>query len=119
VNCLLIYKNPILSIHSHFKLADIINSDYIRSWEEERPEKMKELTSKGIVPVEWDLEQPSANDEEEDKKINGVLSHWFAGKVAAVVEKVEPAKDIIDEIVGDAVKALRQSSDLIISASKL
>jgi len=97
----------------------IINSDYIRSWEEQRPEKIKELTSQGIVPVEWDLEQPSQNDEEEDKKINGVLSHWFAGKVAAVVDKIEPAKDIVDEIVKDAAQALRTSSDLIVSTSKL
>lgn len=97
----------------------IINSDYIRSWEEKRPEKIKELTSRGIVPVEWDLEQPCESDEEENKKINGVLSHWFAGKVAAVVGKIEPAKDIVDEIVRDAAEVLQRSSHLIVSSSKL
>jgi NAD(P)H-dependent flavin oxidoreductase YrpB (nitropropane dioxygenase family) len=97
----------------------IINSDYIRSWEEQRPDKIKELQSQGIVPVEWDLEQDCADEEEENKKINGVLSHWFAGKVAAVVDKIEPAKDIIDEIVKEAAQALQKSSDLLVPSSKL
>ncbi|UZJ51085.1 hypothetical protein CBS101457_000405 [Exobasidium rhododendri] len=97
----------------------IINSDYIRSWEEQRPEKIKELQGNGIVPVEWDLEQPSESEEEEDKKINGVLSHWFAGKVAAVVDKIEPAKDIIDEIIREAADALHKSSLLVLPSSKL
>ena len=97
----------------------IIRTDYIRSWEEARPDKIKELTSQGIVPVEWDLEQPCENDDEEEKKINGVLSHWFAGKVAAVVDKVEPAKDIIDEIISSAAEAIQKSNNLLVSAPKL
>ena len=97
----------------------IINSDYIRSWEEGRLDKIKELTSQGIVPVEWDLEQPCASDAEEEKKIQGVLAHWFAGKVAAVVDKIEPAKDIVDELVRDAAQALRTSNGLLVGGPKL
>lgn len=98
---------------------NIVNTDYIKSWEEKRSDKIKELTSQGIVPVEWDLEQEAANEEEEEAKINGVLAHYFAGKVAAVVNKIEPAKTIVDEIVTDAAIALRNGNGLLVSSSKL
>lgn len=97
----------------------IVNTDYIRSWEEQRPAKIKELTSQGIVPVEWDLEQPCENDDEEDKKIQGVLSHWFAGKVSPLVNEIKPAKDIIDEIIKSAAESLQSGNGLLVSAPKL
>lgn len=97
----------------------IVNTDYIRSWEEDRPAKIKELQSQGIVPVEWDLEQECANEQEEDAKIAGVLAHHFAGRVAAVVNTVEPAKEILDRMTKDAAVALRNGNGLLVSTSKL
>lgn len=78
---------------------------------EARQDKIKELTSKGIIPVEWDLEQ---GDDDEGTKMKGALAHYFAGHAAACVNKIMPAKEIVDEIMEDAVKSLRNGNATIV-----
>lgn len=91
----------------------IVNSSYIQSWLD-RPQQIAELQAQGIVPIEWDLEQ---GDDDKGTKIKGALEHWFAGKVAAAITDIRPAKDIVDGMVQDAVRAL-QSGQLLIVGSK-
>ncbi|PWN89702.1 2-nitropropane dioxygenase [Acaromyces ingoldii] len=90
----------------------IINTPYIQSWED-RPEKIKELLARGVVPIEYDLEQ---GDDDEGTKVKGILAHWFAGHVAAVVDTIKPAKDIVDEMVQEAAQALQSGRALVVGA---
>lgn len=89
---------------------------YIQDWEENRSAEIKELTSKGILPVEHDLEK--LGDDVDDEMMDNARPHLM-GKVAAVVNQKKSAKEIVDELVNDAVKALRTSNALIVSKAKL
>ncbi|CAK7243058.1 MAG: hypothetical protein STHCBS139747_004566 [Sporothrix thermara] len=92
---------------------------YIRRWHEQ-PEKIRELCSKGIVPIEYDLDRHgqgdghghghshagddvklASNDEDDE-----VEMPYLMGQVAGNISKVQPAKEIVDEMVAGAVAAL-------------
>ncbi|ETN38495.1 uncharacterized protein HMPREF1541_06530 [Cyphellophora europaea CBS 101466] len=70
-------------------------NDYIQKWENE-PEKIKELTDKGIVPMMHDIE----NDKD-------VEMPFLMGQVAAIIKDIKPAKDIVEDMVREAVAQLK------------
>ncbi|PSR85823.1 2-nitropropane dioxygenase [Coniella lustricola] len=70
-------------------------NDYIRRWHA-RPDKIKELCDGGVVPLEWDLEEGNEID----------VPHLM-GQVAASIAKVQPAAEIVDEMVQQAEDMLR------------
>ncbi|KAF3484222.1 oxidoreductase [Arthroderma uncinatum] len=89
------------------------NNAYIQNWEENRAEEIKQLTSKGVIPVEHDFE---TMEDVDDDTIDNARPHLM-GKAAAVVDEKKPAKAIVDELVGDAVVWLKQGNGFITSAS--
>lgn len=89
---------------------------YIENWEENRAAEIKELTSKGILPVEHDLEK--LGDDLDDETMDNARP-FLMGKVAAVVTDKKTAREIVDELVGDAVKSLQTTNGFIVSKSKL
>lgn len=70
-------------------------NEYIRAWHA-RPEKIKELTSKGVVPMEHDLDEG-----------NDIDPPHLMGQVAGAIQKVQPAGEIVDEMVAEAVEMLK------------
>jgi len=70
-------------------------NDYVKKWEDQ-PEKIKELTDQGIVPLAKDM------DDGVDVDIP-----FLMGQVAAVIGDVKPAKQIMEEMVREAVGMLR------------
>ncbi|UZJ51180.1 hypothetical protein CBS101457_000500 [Exobasidium rhododendri] len=86
------------------------NTPYIQKWEDQ-PGKIKELTSKGIIPVYQDLE----NDDEEGTAEKGARERYLLGKCAAVIDDIKPAKEIIDEIIAEAVEVLQETSGLVVA----
>nr|OQO21841.1 hypothetical protein B0A51_10305 [Rachicladosporium sp. CCFEE 5018] len=94
----------------------IRNNPYVNDWEVNRQAEIKELTSKGIIPVEHDLEK-MGDDVDDDTMDNA--RPFLMGKVAALVNERKSAKAIIDEMVGDAVKVISDSSSAVIGKSKL
>ena len=83
---------------------------YIMNWEENRAEEIKELTSKGIIPVEHDFENLA--DDVDDDTLDNARPHLM-GKVAAVVNEKKSAKAIVDELVTDAVAWLKKGNQMI------
>ncbi|CAK7202372.1 hypothetical protein SEUCBS139899_005095 [Sporothrix eucalyptigena] len=92
---------------------------YIRRWHE-KPEKIRELCSKGIVPFEHDLDNHGqsghagddikiGNEGDEDE----VEMPYLMGQVAGNITKVQPAKEIVDEMVAGAVVALQRGQTYI------
>ncbi|KAL3428288.1 nitronate monooxygenase 2 [Phlyctema vagabunda] len=71
-------------------------NEYIDKWEAQ-PEKIKELTEKGITPMEHDMEEGNDFD----------IPHLM-GQVAGVINDIQPAGVIIDDMVTEAVQMLRQ-----------
>ncbi|KAG7288800.1 hypothetical protein NEMBOFW57_005158 [Staphylotrichum longicolle] len=70
-------------------------NDYIRKWHAQ-PNKIQELCSKGVVPLEHDMDQGNEID----------LPHLM-GQVAGAIKKVQPAGEIVDEMVAEAVDMLK------------
>ncbi|RDL33735.1 uncharacterized protein BP5553_08103 [Venustampulla echinocandica] len=76
------------------------NNPYISNWEVERAQEIKDLTGRGIIPVEHDLEVKG--DDIDDETMDNARP-WLMGKAAAVVNEKKSAKAVVDELVGDAV----------------
>lgn len=72
-------------------------NDYIRSWEEGKPEEIKRLCAQGITPLEQDM-----NDEKD------VDFPFLMGQVAGVIKEIKPAKQILDDMVTECIESLRQ-----------
>lgn len=78
---------------------------YIVNWEENRRQEIKELTSKGLRPVQHDADlQPDDDD------ILDNLHPYLMGVAAAEVNEIKSAKDIVDELVSGAALRLREIS---------
>ena len=82
-------------------------NDYIQSWED-KPEEIKKLTEAGIVPMQKDMDG--------DKDVD---LPYLMGQVAGVIGEVKPAKDIVEEMVKEAVDMLRRGQGFIERNSKL
>ena len=89
---------------------------YIDNWEENRQAEIKDLTTQGKIPVEHDLE--TMGDDIDDDTMDNARP-FLMGKVAAVVNERKSAREIIDEMVGDAVAWLNKGNGYIFSKSKL
>lgn len=76
-------------------------NEYIAAWET-KEEKIKELMEQGLVPMEKDM------DDGED-----VDFPFLMGQVAAVIDDIKPAKQIIDEMVIEAVGMLRMGQGYV------
>jgi NAD(P)H-dependent flavin oxidoreductase YrpB (nitropropane dioxygenase family) len=74
---------------------------WVDKWEAQ-PEKIKELTEKGIVPIEYDVD----NDNEVD------IPHLM-GVVAGVIKSIQPAGQIVDEMVAEAVERLQHGQSYL------
>ncbi|KAI1190037.1 NPD-domain-containing protein [Nemania serpens] len=92
---------------------------YIENWENERRDELKELTAKGILPYEADLEKVangtaegsgSSEDGSSEEDVEDLMDQYrpyLMGKCAALVNEQKSAKAIVDEFITDASAALK------------
>ncbi|KAL1410222.1 hypothetical protein Q8F55_004227 [Vanrija albida] len=86
-------------------------TDYVKEWEG-RQDEIKELTSQGKLPAELDIAKRP--------ELSMAARPWLMGDVAAVIDSVKPAKEIIEELVTGAKAAIEGGvSDLVNRSSKL
>ncbi|KAF4637184.1 hypothetical protein G7Y89_g894 [Cudoniella acicularis] len=83
---------------------------YIKNWEENRATEIKELTSKGVIPVEHDFE--TLGDDIDDETMDNARP-FLMGKAAAVVNEKKSAKAVVDELVNDAVAWIHKGEKMI------
>jgi len=83
---------------------------YIQNWEENRAAEIKELTSKGVIPVEHDFE--TLGDDIDDETMDNARP-FLMGKAAAVVNEKKSAKAVVDEMVTDAVAWLNKGQKMV------
>jgi NAD(P)H-dependent flavin oxidoreductase YrpB (nitropropane dioxygenase family) len=70
-------------------------NDYIAKWEAQ-PEKIKELTENGVVPIQKDF------DDGKDVDIP-----FLMGQVSGAINDIKPAGDIVKEMVSEAADMLK------------
>jgi NAD(P)H-dependent flavin oxidoreductase YrpB (nitropropane dioxygenase family) len=82
-------------------------NEYIKKWHEQ-PDKIKELCDRGVVPMEHDFEQ------ENDFDIPHIM-----GQVAGAITKIQPAGEIVDEMVKEAVDMLKLGGSYLTAMPRL
>lgn len=109
---------------------------YILNWENERQQEIKELTNKGVLPYEADLDKVMSGDmttpppgldvgtaaDGEEVDVDDLLDQFsphLMGQAAAVVNEKKSARAIVDEFVNDAAAAIQKGSQLVKVSSKL
>ncbi|KAL2024514.1 hypothetical protein VTK56DRAFT_7557 [Thermocarpiscus australiensis] len=105
---------------------------YIMNWEEERQHEIKELTSKGKIPYEADLDKIMSGEAQgtpgvkgsgaatasadEDVDVDDLLDQFrpfLMGQCAAVVNEKKTAKEIVDEFVNDAAAWIKKGNSYV------
>ncbi|KAG6003017.1 hypothetical protein E4U21_002452 [Claviceps maximensis] len=81
---------------------------YIRSWKA-RGNAAQDLCDKGVIPIEHDF----GNDVED------IEFPHIMGQVAGAITKIQPAREIVDEMVAEAVVQLKLASVYLDPKSKL
>ncbi|KAH8884738.1 NPD-domain-containing protein [Thozetella sp. PMI_491] len=106
------------------------NNPYIDNWETERQQEIKELTSKGKLPYEADLDKVMAGEldtlpalgpkaggnKDEEVDLDDLMDQFrpfLMGQCAALVNEKKTAKEVVDEFVDDAAKLLQNGSKLV------
>jgi NAD(P)H-dependent flavin oxidoreductase YrpB (nitropropane dioxygenase family) len=111
---------------------------YIMNWETERREEMQSLLDSGVLPVQHDLDTVEKLEEEAKKNghqeedvnsslegrlagldLDDVERPYLMGEVAAAIKDVKSAKDIIDEMIKEAIQQLRLGSTLVEGSARL
>ncbi|PBK72283.1 2-nitropropane dioxygenase [Armillaria solidipes] len=83
----------------------VLKTPYVADWETNRQVEIKELTSKGVIPANWDIEQHP------EKSMEG--RPWLMGKVSGLIKDILPAKDIVENMVNEAAEILQHNSSLV------
>lgn len=95
---------------------------YIENWETERQGEIRELTAKGVLPFEHDLEQVANSSEgseakegdtDEVEEMMDKYSPQLMGKCAALVNEQKSAKAVVDEFVDDASAMLKLGTTMV------
>ena len=81
-------------------------NEWIDGWEA-RPEDIRVLTEKGVVPLEQDMEA--------DREVD---FPFLMGQVAGSVAEILPAKRIVDDMVREAVECLDRASGFVNSSGR-
>ncbi|ORY07699.1 NPD-domain-containing protein [Basidiobolus meristosporus CBS 931.73] len=105
------YEDAVTTLIYTGRPLRVRRTEYVDNWNNNRQTEIKELTSKGILPYEHDLQQ--------HPEIFMETRPWLIGRVAALINEVLPAKVIVDNMVNDAAKLLQNGSELVQVKAKL
>jgi NAD(P)H-dependent flavin oxidoreductase YrpB (nitropropane dioxygenase family) len=84
---------------------------YVDDWEQNRQAEIRELTAKGIIPNQHEMEKHP------EKSVQAVT--FMMGNVAALINEVLPAQAIVDNMVNEAAKMLQDRSKMVSVRTKL
>ncbi|KAI1335970.1 2-nitropropane dioxygenase [Xylariaceae sp. FL0016] len=94
-------------------------SPYVDDWERNRGAEIIELTSKGIIPVDHDLDKLEKEGRLTDDILDQAAMHPM-GIVSGLVNKPnQTAKEIVDEIVKEATQLLGSAGQYVSSKPRL
>jgi len=89
----------------------IVKSKYASDWEENKASQIKELTSKGIIPAYHDQQQEGWDTKPLADRMDAMP--LLIGQACGAIDEIQPAKQIIDEMVGLAVEVMQKNAGLI------
>jgi NAD(P)H-dependent flavin oxidoreductase YrpB (nitropropane dioxygenase family) len=105
------YEDAITTLIFTGRPLRVRKSAYIEDWNTNRQAEIKELTGKGLLPHEVELEKHP------EKSVEG--RQWLMGRVSALIHDVLPAKVIVDNMVRDAALQMKRGNKYLDSKAKL
>lgn len=78
--------------------------------ETNRQAEIKDLTSRGVVPNDKELQ------EHPEKSLEA--RYWLMGRVSALIHDVLPAQQIVDNMVQEAVEVLQHGNSMVTKTFK-
>jgi NAD(P)H-dependent flavin oxidoreductase YrpB (nitropropane dioxygenase family) len=105
------YEDAITTLIFTGRPLRVRKSAYIEDWNTNRQAEIKELTGKGLLPHEVELEKHP------EKSVEG--RQWLMGRVSALIHDVLPAKVIVDNMVRDAALQMQRGNKYLNSKAKL
>lgn len=86
----------------------ILKNDYAMDWEENKAAEIKDLTSRGILPIEHDFTERMKAGEEISPMEMVQARPLLMGQAAGACAEVLPAKVIVETMAAEAVAILRK-----------
>jgi len=111
------YEDTIRTLVFTGRPLRVLKTPYITSWETDRSSEMRELTSKGKIPLNYDIEKFSKESETSSTSMDAsVFRPFLMGQAAGAIEDVKPAAQIITEMVSTAVSIISSNNKKIVKA---
>eukprot|EP00026_Physarum_polycephalum_P011086 Phypoly_transcript_11282.p1 GENE.Phypoly_transcript_11282~~Phypoly_transcript_11282.p1 ORF type:complete len:359 (+),score=78.03 Phypoly_transcript_11282:59-1135(+) len=95
----------------------VLRTEYVNKWETDRQPEIKDLTSKGIIPAQRDIEKMDIK--ESDGAQYTKYRPMIMGQVAGAITSVKPAAEIVNEMMVEAAAAIQHSANLLGPRPKL
>jgi len=89
---------------------NVRKTPYVRGWEN-RAQEIDAYIAEGKIPIDVDLSQHPEKSVE--------ARAWLMGRVAATINEIKTAQEIVDELVSTAAKQLSTANSFITSRVKL
>lgn len=102
----------------------MIKNKYVLDWATRRKEEMKRLLEEGTIPFKRDFDEKKGKLKNQElakmlTKMDDFMPH-LSGQVCGSIDEVLPAKQIVDEMMAEAIAVMKKGNNLIVSArSKL
>jgi len=91
----------------------ILKNPYVLKWENERQQEIHDLLKQGVIPYQKDFDDKAAKNETFSPEEMMAGRPLLMGQAAGAIKDIKPAKQIIDEMIADAISCLRASNVMI------
>ncbi|KAL4249865.1 Aldolase-type TIM barrel [Abortiporus biennis] len=105
------YEDAVTTLIYTGRPLRVRRTPYVDDWNNNRQAEIKELTSKGILPNEEELRKHP------EKSLQSRT--FLIGRVAALINDVPSAQEIVDSMIKDAVEILQHNASLVKVNAKL
>jgi len=102
------YHDTIRTIVYTGRPMRILKSNYILDWETNRAQEIRDLAARGVVPIQDEIAKGEERVKSGQMKMPSPAElierrPWLMGAVAGAITEVLPAKQIIEEMIRDAI----------------
>ncbi|EKM57576.1 uncharacterized protein PHACADRAFT_170818 [Phanerochaete carnosa HHB-10118-sp] len=105
------YEDAVTTLIYTGRPLRVRRTPYVDDWNNNRQQEIKELTSKGILPHDHELEKHP------EKSVEGRM--FLIGRISALIHEVLPAKTIVENMVNDAARIIHLNAAKIKVEAKL
>ncbi|KAF7798718.1 hypothetical protein EIP86_009943 [Pleurotus ostreatoroseus] len=105
------YEDAVTTLIYTGRPLRVRRTPYVDDWNNNRQAEIKELTAKGVLPNDHELEQHP------EKSLQART--FLIGRVASLIHEVLPAKQIVDEMVNDAARIMSENAARVKVQAKL